>query len=123
MDNFEEASMKKLAILVTIGVFGANLLYGHHGWTGYDESKTLKITGVIKAAGYANPHPFVKLEADKKIWNVVLPPLILLQARGLEKDKLKAGTTATVVGYPHRQIADELRAERITIGGKTIELR
>ena len=115
--------MKKLAAVVAIGVFGASLLHGHHGWTGYDESKTLKITGVIKGSGFANPHPFVKLEADKKIWNVVLPPLILLQARGLEKDKLKDGTTATVVGYPHKQIAGEMRAERITIGGKTTELR
>ena len=78
---------------------------------------------MIKEAGYANPHPFVKLEVDKKIWNVVLPPLILLQARGLEKDKLKPGTTATVVGYPHKQIAGEMRAERIIIGGKTTELR
>jgi hypothetical protein len=36
---------------------------------------------------------------------------------------LKAGTTATVVGYPHREKADEMRAERITIDGKTVELR
>jgi hypothetical protein len=28
-----------------------------------------------------------------------------------------------VVGYPHRTVADEMRAERITINGKTVELR
>ena len=37
MDNLKEASMKTLASIVAIGVFGASLLYGHHGWTGYDE--------------------------------------------------------------------------------------
>ena len=33
------------------------------------------------------------------------------------------GTTATVVGYPNKTESDELRAERITIGTKTTELR
>jgi hypothetical protein len=36
---------------------------------------------------------------------------------------LKPGSTATVEGYPNRTKPDELRAERITVGGKTIELR
>ena len=36
---------------------------------------------------------------------------------------IKAGVTATVVGYPNRTDVDELRAERITIGAKTTELR
>jgi len=33
------------------------------------------------------------------------------------------GTSATVVGYPNRTEQDEMRAERITIAGKTTELR
>ena len=32
-------------------------------------------------------------------------------------------TTATVVGYPNRTNPQEMRAERITIEGKTVELR
>ena len=28
-----------------------------------------------------------------------------------------------VVGYSHKTVADEMRAERITIGVKTVELR
>jgi hypothetical protein len=36
---------------------------------------------------------------------------------------LKPGVEATVVGYPNRSDANEMRAERITIGGKTVELR
>jgi hypothetical protein len=46
-----------------------------------------------------------------------------MERRGLAAAMLKAGTQATVVGYPNRTDADELRAERITIDGKTIELR
>jgi hypothetical protein len=46
-----------------------------------------------------------------------------MERRGLPKDILKPGTTATVVGYPNRTDPNEMRAERITIEGKTVELR
>jgi hypothetical protein len=36
---------------------------------------------------------------------------------------LKPGTKAAVVGYQKRDDPGELRAERITIAGKTTELR
>jgi hypothetical protein len=36
---------------------------------------------------------------------------------------LTIGGTASVYGYPHRTKTDEMRAERITVGGKTTELR
>jgi len=35
----------------------------------------------------------------------------------------KPGATATVEGYPNRDKHEELRAERITLEGKTTELR
>jgi hypothetical protein len=118
-----EVSMKKLASALTILILGTGLLYAHHGWTGYDETKPLNFTGVIKDSGYENPHGFVNLEVNKQIWHVVLAPPLRMESRGLPKEKLKAGTTATVVGYQNNQIKDELRAERITIEGKTTELR
>ncbi len=98
----------------------------HHGWSEYDSGRELTLTGVIKSSGYSNPHGFVRLQvggAKGKVWTVILAPPSRMERRGLSRDALKAGTSAKVVGYPHRQDADELRAERITIAGKTIELR
>ena len=46
-----------------------------------------------------------------------------MENRGLSSTALKPGTTATVVGYPNRTKPEEMRAERITIDGKTVELR
>jgi hypothetical protein len=46
-----------------------------------------------------------------------------MENRGLPRAELRPGAAATVVGYPHRTDAGELRAERITVGGKTTELR
>jgi hypothetical protein len=96
---------------------------GHHGWSGYDSSKEMTLTGTIKESGYEHPHGYVNLDASGKIWRVVLAPPSRMENRGLPKEMLKVGTTATVVGYPNKTEADELRAERITIGTKTTELR
>jgi hypothetical protein len=95
----------------------------HHGWSSYDSSKELTLTGTIKEAGYEHPHGHVRLEVPGKVWLVVLAPPSRMTNRGLPASKLRAGATATVVGYPHRSTEDEMRAERITIDGATVELR
>jgi hypothetical protein len=46
-----------------------------------------------------------------------------MERRGLEKGALKPGATVTVEGYPNREKQEEMRAERISVQGKTIELR
>ena len=46
-----------------------------------------------------------------------------MQARGLTQEMLKPGTIVAVEGYPSTQQPHEMRAERITIDGKTFELR
>ena len=58
-----------------------------------------------------------------KIWTVVLAPPSRMENRGLPAAMLKPGVMARVEGYPSRDDPGELRAERITIDGKTIELR
>ena len=58
-----------------------------------------------------------------KTWNVVLAPPSRMENRGLQKEWLKPGATATVEGYANRDKPEEMRAERIIINGKTIELR
>jgi hypothetical protein len=101
----------------------------HHGWSEYDSAKVLKLTGKIVESGYEHPHGHVRFEAKGegatagKTWSVILAPPSRMERRGLEKSMLKAGVTATVEGYPNRDKPEEMRAERITINGKTIELR
>jgi hypothetical protein len=95
----------------------------HHGWSEYDSSKALKLTGKIVESGYEHPHGHVRLEVPGKAWNVVLASPSRMERRGLDKGMLKPGTSATVEGYPNRGKPEEMRAERITINGKTIELR
>lgn len=95
----------------------------HHGWSGYDADKPLTLTGTIKQSGYEHPHGFVQLQTPDKQWLVVLAPPYRMENRGLARELLKPGVQATVVGYPHKSEANEMRAERITIADKTVELR
>jgi hypothetical protein len=117
---------KRISSVLVVSVVLAGVAAAHHGWSGYDQSKTLNLTGVIQEFGYDNPHGFVRLQVEGeqgKVWHVVLAPPSRMEARGLTREMLAAGTTAAVVGYPHRKNAGEMRAERITVGGKTTELR
>jgi hypothetical protein len=95
----------------------------HHGWSEYDASKPLTVTGKIVESGYEHPHGHVRLDTPGKTWLVVLAPPSRMQARGLPSADLKKGDTVTVVGYANREKPEEMRAERITAGGKTVELR
>lgn len=95
----------------------------HHGWSGYDSSKETTLDGTIRESGYEHPHGYIRLEASGKVWVVVLAPPSRMENRGLPRAALQPGATATVVGYPNRTDPDELRAERITVAGKTTELR
>ena len=103
--------------------FSAAAAYAHHGWSEYDSTNPLKVAGVIKESGYEHPHGHVQLETPGKTWLVVLAPPSRMSARGLPAADLKAGTKAEVLGYANRNKPEEMRAERITIGGKTVELR
>jgi hypothetical protein len=95
----------------------------HHGWSGYDAGQELKLSGTIREAGYEHPHGFVRLETPAKTWMVVLAPPSRMERRGLTREMLAPGTSASVVGYPNRSDPGEMRAERIIIGDKSTELR
>lgn len=95
----------------------------HHGWSEYDSSKLLKLSGKILEFGYEHPHGYIRLETPGKVWLCVLAPPSRMENRGLAKDLLKPGAPAMLEGYANRAKPEEMRAERITVGGKTVELR
>lgn len=113
----------RLALVTAVILGAAAGAYAHHGWGGYDNSKVLNLTGTIREATYEHPHGTIKLATEDKAWEVVLAPPSRMESRGLTKAMLAVGTRATVVGYPHRNDPEEMRAERITINGRTTELR
>lgn len=95
----------------------------HHGWSSYDSTKMFAIEGKVLESSYANPHGSVFLDYEGKRWEAVLAPPSRMNARGLKEDDIAVGKTVKVEGYPSTRTATEMRAERITAGGKTVELR
>ena len=110
-----------LALVSSLAVPVAAL--AHHGWSEYDSTKTLKLAGEIVESGYEHPHGFVRLAVPGKTWFVVLAPPSRMKNRGLQQDMLKPGAKVSVEGYANRSKPEEIRAERIIAGGKTVELR
>ena len=107
-----------LALLLT----GTGAL-AHHGWSNYQSDKPMTLEGSVQAVTWEMPHGHLTLQVQKARWDVVLAPPSRMESRGLQRDALAVGKTVSVQGYPHRTQKDELRAERITVDGKTVELR
>jgi hypothetical protein len=95
----------------------------HHGWSSYDSAKVMTIEGPILAADTGFPHAHIALEHDGRRWDIVLAPPSRMTARGLPGGALAEGVVVRVEGYPSTQTDAELRAETITVDGKTIPLR
>jgi aspartyl/asparaginyl-tRNA synthetase len=111
-----------LALLVALVLVLPNA-FAHHGWSEYEQDKLIKLSGKVTQSGYEHPHGFIKLSANGKQWIAVLAPPFRMENRGLLKTDLTDGTQVTVEGYVNRNKPDEMRAERITVANKTVELR
>jgi hypothetical protein len=72
---------------------------------------------------WRNPHGTAKVVHEGKTWDVILAPVARMEARGLTKAMLGPKSVVTLYGYPRRDGAAEMRIERVTVGGQTVELR
>lgn len=99
------------------------LLLAHHGWGSYDAKNPVTITGKILTSVYENPHATLTVQTADKVWTVTLAPTSRMRNRGAIPDMIKVGNEITAFGYPSTVEKDEIRAERITVAGKTIEMR
>ncbi len=109
------------ALLFTLGATVA--ASAHHGWGGYDAAKKLIIEAPIEMIAWQNPHAHVMLKYENATWEITLAPITRMQNRGLAEEMLKTGTVIKVEGYPSTRRDHEMRAERITVGGKVYEMR
>jgi hypothetical protein len=117
--------MKKMHLLSAIlsPLLVTSAAWAHHGWSSYDSEKALKLDVPLAEVRYRNPHAEVEVDHQGKRWQVILAPTSRMESRGLDKDALSVGKTVTIEGYPRKDGTAELRAERITVGGKVVELR
>ena len=113
--------------LAVVLVLGTSSVQAHHGWSDYDADRQLTLPGRVDASSYENPHATIVLTSGGRQYDVVLAPVSRMEARGASRASVAVGREVTVVGYPSRSHANEVRAERITVvdgtDTRTVELR
>ena len=116
-------SIFKTSGIIILFLFIVAFTPWHHGWADYDQENPIEYTGTVQELAYENPHATIKINQKDKIWNVYLAPISRMQARGVTEEMIKKGASVKVLGYPHKTVKDEMRAERIFIKGQKYELR
>ena len=108
-------------LLLTVALIGPAA--AHHGWGSYDAANPITVTGPILTLKYENPHASLTVRSADKVWTVTLAPTSRMRSRGALQSVVAVGKTVAAYGYASRTEKDEMRAERITIDGKTYEMR
>ena len=116
-------TLRPFALALTALSLATVSALAHHGWGSYDAAKKFTIASPVERVAWQNPHVHIHIQHEGASWEAVLAPPFRMDARGLSPELIRAGTRVEVEGYPSTQHPNEMRAERITVAGKTFELR
>jgi hypothetical protein len=127
-DELRDAYSGSKIIVFSMKARAAVPLAGHHAdsvtwlegphWVtsdayGHEPSKVI--------AQYVTTHPIS--EDAGKTWTIFLAPPSRMESRGAAAAMVAVGKDISAYGYPSTVNTDEMRAERITVDGKTYEMR
>jgi hypothetical protein len=102
----------------------SNLVYdAQHQWSAYDVANAQKLSGVLKQIKFNESMPTMTLDVDGKPLLIVLAPAPRMEFRDLTEDMLKPGMTLSIVAYRSKARPAEFRAQSITIGRQTFDMR
>jgi hypothetical protein len=110
-------------ILVTLFALLTGAAVAHHGWGSYDATRPVTVAGPIITSKFENPHATITVRTSEKVWMVTLAPTSRMSSRGATAQVIAVGQNVSAYGYPSTVETDEMRAERITVDGKTYEMR
>ena len=115
--------MRRALVLASLLLAAPAAVLAHHGWGSYDASKTITVEGPIQTSKFTNPHATVTVKAADKVWTVTLAPTSRMESRGAPAALIAVGKMIKAEGYASKAEPGEMRAERITVDGKTVEMR
>ena len=115
--------LSRLSLAIAVLLVALAPAAAHHGWGSYDARNPVSVEGKILTTKYENPHVTLTVEGKDKTWTLTLAPTSRMLNRGALQEMLTPGKTISAYGYPSTASPDEMRAERITVDGKTVEMR
>lgn len=114
-----------LVVAATIGL--AVPASAHHSLAaGFDVTKMLTMSGVVKDMKWTNPHSWLTIEVKEDSgavapWEIEFGTPNALYRNGWRKDDLPVGTVLTVTGYPARDGSKQLAATSVKLpDGRTL---
>jgi hypothetical protein len=117
--------MPRASAFVLIALLASSPLLAHHSNVGYEVTKVITVTGVVKEFQWVNPHTWVILTVDdgkgaKVEWAAEgRAPGILLRA-GWTRSSIKAGETVTIDMSPSKDGSKTAIIARVTKADGTI---
>jgi Family of unknown function (DUF6152) len=115
--------MKRRILFIAALAGMTSAAIAHHGWGSYNASSPVTVSGPILTSVFSNPHATITVQGADKVWTLTLAPTSRMISRGALAELVAVGKQVVAFGYPSTVDKDEMRAERITIDGKTVELR
>jgi hypothetical protein len=99
------AKFRGLPVAVTCLLLASLPLLAHHSMTGFDRTKTVTLTGTIKAFGWVNPHSWIAIEVPNSEggvdnWDVAMVAPGILAKAGWKSTTLRPGDKVTVGVHP-----------------------
>jgi hypothetical protein len=81
------------------------------------------VAGPIITSKFENPHATITVRTSEKVWMVTLAPTSRMSSRGATAQVIAVGQYVSAYGYPSTVEKDEMWAERITVDGRSYEMR
>ncbi len=103
-------------IAIALITLVAAALDAHHSIAGmYDNSRPVKIDGVVTQYQFVSPHPFLDLRDTKtsQTWRLEMDNRGELTAIGVNEQTLKPGDRLVVTGSPARREPNRMDIERL----------
>ena len=125
LDGLGKTECPMARTFATIGavVLLSGAALAHHGWGSYDAANPITVAGPIVSSKFENPHATISVRGRDKVWTITLAPTSRMTSRGANASVVAVGKTVSAYGYASTVEKDEMRAERITVDGKSYEMR
>ncbi len=115
--------LKRFGLAIALAAITLVPAAAHHGWGSYDAKNPISVEGSILTSQFENPHVAITVQGKDNVWTVTLAPTSRMISRGALKEMVSPGKVIVAYGYPSTRDTNEMRAERITVDGKTVEMR
>ena len=116
MDTFS-----KLLGILMIGLVSITSIEAHHSFAPYETTLQIKLTGVVTAYKWANPHVYFEIDApdpatgQTRHWLIEGASTSILNRAGWKFNMLKPGDTVTVIVSPLRNGDPAALLKQITL--------